>query len=151
MTVGRSVARQVVFAGRSNGAGVRYGQRNTHVHRRFDLGVVQLTTDALSSICQGIAAGSKYMMEGHPRRAGSPDHPVERVPIHSAARRSCKSRAVLGDKGFDRLRWPAADPLDEIVGSREHAIGMVDGDLTQMLDQELAAWPTDDAIGLGIE
>lgn len=58
---------------------------------------------------------------------------------------------MFGNEGFDRQRRATSDLLDEIVGSREHAVGMIDGDLTQMLDHELAAWPAGDAIGLGIE
>ena len=49
-------------------------------------------------------------------------------------------------------QWrPAPDRCDEVIGAGEHVVGMVDGDLAQMLHQELAARSTRDAIGLGIE
>ena len=58
---------------------------------------------------------------------------------------------MLVHKRLDRQWRSALNRCDEVIGAGEHAVGMVDGDLAQMLHQELAARSTRDAIGLGIE
>jgi len=58
---------------------------------------------------------------------------------------------MLVHKRLDRQWRSAPNRCDEVIGAGEHAVGMVDGDLAQMLHQELAARSTRDAISLGIE
>src|SRR5258708_19357401 len=58
---------------------------------------------------------------------------------------------MLGDKSLDcKWRLPS-DRFNEFVGSGEYSVGMVDGDLPQVLHQELAARPARNRIGLRIE
>src|SRR5690348_265107 len=58
---------------------------------------------------------------------------------------------MLGNESLDRQRRPTADPVDQIVGSGEHTVGVIDGNLSQMLHQELAAGSAGNSVGLGIE
>src|SRR5271155_1250698 len=75
----------------------------------------------------------------------------------SRAHRPCCPRAsrkcvtMFGDESFDCERGPPRDFLDKIVGAGEHAIRMIDGDLAEVLHQELATGPARDAVGLGIQ
>ena len=46
---------------------------------------------------------------------------------------------MLGNESLDRQRRPTADPVDEIIGSSEHTVGVIDGNLSQMLYQEALA------------
>src|SRR5262245_46528993 len=57
---------------------------------------------------------------------------------HRRLRPSCEGVAMFGDEGFDRQRRPPANPFDEVVGPSENAVGVVEGHLPQMLDQEFA-------------
>ena len=58
---------------------------------------------------------------------------------------------MLGDKSLDCKRRLPSDRFNEFVGSGEYSVGMVDGDLPQVLHQELAARPARNPIGLRIE
>jgi len=58
---------------------------------------------------------------------------------------------MLGDESFDCKRRLPSDRFNEFVGSGEYSVGMVDGDLPQVLHQELAARPARNPIGLRIE
>ena len=44
-----------------------------------------------------------------------------------------------------------SDLFDEIVGPGEHPVRVVDGDLAQVLHQELAAGPAGNPVGFGIK
>ncbi len=58
---------------------------------------------------------------------------------------------MLGHKGFDGERGSSPDLFDEIVGPGEHPVRVVDGDLAQVLHQELAAGPAGNPVGFGIK
>jgi hypothetical protein len=62
-----------------------------------------------------------------------------------------KGVAMLGDKSLDCKRRLPSDRFNEFVGSGEYSVGMVDGDLPQVLHQELAARRARNPIGLRIE
>src|SRR5713226_2752862 len=69
-------------------------------------------------------------------------------PPHCSPTESCEDVAMLGDERLDRQRGAAPDRLNEIIGSRKDAVRVIDGDLAEVLHQELAAWPAGDPIGL---
>jgi hypothetical protein len=58
---------------------------------------------------------------------------------------------MLGDECLDRQRRATPDRLDEIIGPRENTVGVINGDLAQMLDQERAAGLAGDAIGFRVK
>ena len=51
--------------------------------------------------------------------------------------RSDEGRAMLLDERFERHRRPAADLLDEVVRAREDPVLVVDGDLMEVLEEEV--------------
>src|SRR5258708_6277193 len=72
-----------------------------------------------------------------PQRTGSP-------PQANASRCLATNASTLRGGG-------APPPPPEIVGPRENTVGVIDGDLAQMLDQERAAGLAGDAIGLRVK
>ena len=84
--------------------------------------------------------------EAFPRGAASTqnrDDRRERIQQHEHHRRltSRKGVAMLGHKSLDCKRRLPSDRFNELIGSGEYSVGMVDGDLPQVLHQELAARP----------
>ena len=58
---------------------------------------------------------------------------------------------MFRDERLNGKRRPSSDLVDQIVGSREDAVRVVDGNFSKMRNEELAAGPARDPIALGIE
>ena len=73
------------------------------------------------------------------------------ISLEAGAKRSGEGVAMLGYESFNGERGPSPDLFDEIVGPGEHPVRVVDGDLAQVLHQELAAGPAGIPVGFGIK
>jgi hypothetical protein len=73
------------------------------------------------------------------------------IPLEAGAKRSGEGVAMLGYESFNGERGPSPDLFDEIVGPGEHPVRVVDGDLAQVLHQELAAGSASNPVGFGIK
>ena len=73
------------------------------------------------------------------------------ISLEAGAKRSGEGVAMLGYESFNGERGPSPDLFDEIVGPGEHPVRVVDGDLAQVLHQELAAGPAGNPVGFGIK
>ena len=71
--------------------------------------------------------------------------------LEAGAKRSGEGVAMLGYESFNGERGPSPDLFDEIVGPGEHPVRVVDGDLAQVLHQELAAGPAGNPVGFGVK
>jgi hypothetical protein len=73
------------------------------------------------------------------------------ISLEAGAKRSGEGVAMLGYESFNGERGPSPDLFDEIVSPGEHPVRVVDGDLSQVLHQELAAGPAGNTVGFGIK